>query len=59
MKKRKIIFVFCIFIIISFGNAQEKCVSPEENIEDLNSITKCSVKKLDNTTDKNLKQISV
>ncbi|MEX6626722.1 energy transducer TonB [Tenacibaculum salmonis] len=59
MKKRKIIFVFCVFIISIFGNAQEKCVSPEENIEDLNSITKCSVKKLDNTTDKNIKQISV
>lgn len=59
MKERKIIFIFCVFIIISFGNAQEKCMSAEESIEDLNSITKCSVKKLENATDKNLKQISV
>lgn len=60
MKKRKTIFIFSVIIIISFfGNAQEKCVLPEENIQDLNSITKCSIQKLDNTADKKLKRISV
>lgn len=55
MRKLLLLLVFITSTII----AQETCESPKESIEDLNSITKCSIKSSKKTKDKKSRQISV
>ena len=46
-------------ITSTFIIAQDTCESPEESLEDLNSITKCSIKEVKKTNSKSTRQISV
>lgn len=55
MKKLLLMLVFTANILV----AQKTCESAEPAIEDLNSITKCSIKSSKKTNDKKSRQISV
>ena len=54
----KNLFVFLVFLISTFVFSQETCESKEETIEDLNSITKCTIKE-SKKSNSNSRQISV
>jgi len=54
----KNLFVFLVFLITTFVFSQETCESKEETIEDLNSITKCTIKE-SKKSNSNSRQISV
>lgn len=58
---KKIFYVAFIALSISaFGqSSQETCDTPESPVEDLNSITKCTIKPLKKGKDKRSRQISV
>ncbi|MEX6626723.1 hypothetical protein [Tenacibaculum salmonis] len=45
MKKRNRILAILLLVIIHFTNAQQKCEHSNEIINDLNSITKCTIEK--------------
>jgi len=55
MKQIFLFFLFATNIIL----AQETCESPEDLLEDLNSITKCSIKSSKKSKDEKSRQISV
>lgn len=55
MKKVLFILLLCTKVLI----AQEVCDTPEESLEDLNSITKCSIKTSKKSKNKKSRQISV
>ena len=55
MKKALFILLLCTEVLI----AQAVCESPEESLEDLNSITKCSIKTSKKSKKKKSRQISV
>ncbi len=55
MRKLLLLLVFVTNILV----AQETCETPKESIEDLNSITKCSIKSSKKSNNKKSRQISV
>ena len=55
MKKAFLLFILFTNIIV----AQDTCASPEESLEDLNSITKCTIEPSKKSKDKRTRQISV
>lgn len=55
----KSILFFLTVITVNLSIAQKTCESPQESLEDLNSITKCSINYSKNPKDKKSRQISV
>lgn len=59
MKRIVLIFIFALSYTFSYGQ-DDTCKTPKEEVlEDLNSITKCSVKSVGKTKNKRNRQISV
>lgn len=58
---KKIIITTVLFASIQtvFSQSKETCDSPDEPIEDLNSITKCSVETSEDKTSKNAKRVTI
>lgn len=48
-----------MFVNVAMISAQETCDSPEESLEDLNSIAKCTIEPSKKSKDKRARQISV
>lgn len=61
MRKSAIIVLLALLANTSFLVSQEVCETPEESIEDLNSITKCVIEKTEkvNSSGKKTKKLSV
>lgn len=55
----KNIFLLLALLISTVVISQETCETPEESLEELNSITKCSIKPSGKAKDKKSRQISV
>lgn len=56
---KRMIDLIAFFILSFIASAQEVCETPDEDIADLNSITKCSIKPSKNSKNKRSRQIMV
>ncbi len=58
MKNTPFLFIF-LSVFFTYGQKDKVCETPEEDILDLNSITKCAVKSSKNSKNKGIRQLSV